>query len=482
MPGVPLSSPGMDTSETSLLDRFAAIVGAQYAIRDAGGIAPYLTERREKFAGATPLVLRPGSVAEIAAILKLASDTRTGIVPQAGNTGLVGGQIPSPAGDQIVVSLSRLNRVRHVDAASNVMIAEAGVILADAHRAATEADRLFPLSLASEGSCEIGGNLSTNAGGTAVLAYGNARELVLGLEIVLASGEIWNGLRTLRKDNTGYDLKDLFVGAEGTLGIITAAALKLFPRPRGVAVALLGLKDPAAALAVFNVAKGLAGFGLTAAELMPRIAIETATKYLAGARDPLAAPHAWYLMLEVSSPRNQEDADASIEAIFAESMERGLVEDGVAAKSGAEAAELWRMREALSDLQKNLGGSIKHDVAVPLAAVPELLDRAADAAKKLVPGCRPFPFGHIGDGNIHLNISQPEGMDKQAFLARWDEMNAVVHAIVIDLGGTISAEHGIGTLKRAMLERVKSPVEMSLMRKIKSALDPYGIMNPGKVV
>jgi FAD/FMN-containing dehydrogenase len=471
-----------DMTDTSLLDRFAAIVGPTYAVRDAEGIAPYLAERREKFLGRTPLVLRPGSVAEIAAILKLANETRTGIVPQAGNTGLVGGQIPSTAGDQILVSVSRLDKVRHVDAASNVMIVEAGLILANAHATAARADRLFPLSLASEGSCEIGGNLSTNAGGTAVLAYGNARELVLGVEVVLASGEIWNGLRTLRKDNTGYDLKDLFIGAEGTLGIITAAALKLFPRPRGTAVALLGLKDPAAALAVFNIGKDRAGFGLTATELMPRIAIETAVKYLPGARDPLSVPHAWYLLIEVSSPRSQDDAEATVEAIFAESMERGLVEDGVAAKSAAEAAELWRMREALSDLQKNLGGSIKHDVAVPLAAVPELLARAADAATTLIPGARPFPFGHIGDGNIHLNISQPEGMDKAAYLARWDEMNAAIHAIVVDLGGTISAEHGIGTLKRTLLTQVKSPVEIALMRRIKTALDPNGIMNPGKVL
>jgi FAD/FMN-containing dehydrogenase len=472
----------MTTPDQPLLDRFAAIVGDEYAVRDAQEIAPYLAERREKFSGRTSLVLRPGSVDEIAAILKLASETRTGIVPQAGNTGLVGGQIPSAAGDQIIVSVSRLNKVRHIDAASNVMIAEAGLILANAHAAAAAVDRLFPLSLASEGSCEIGGNLSTNAGGTAVLAYGNMREQVLGVEVVLPSGEIWNGLRTLRKDNTGYDLKDLFVGAEGTLGIVTAAALKLFPRPRGTAVALLGVKDPAAALAVFNTAKSLAGFGLTAAELMPRIAIETAVRYLPGTRDPLAARHAWYLMLEVSSPKSQEDAEATIEAIFAESMERGLVEDGIATKSSAEAAALWRMREALSDLQKNLGGSIKHDVAVPLAAVPELLARAAEAATKLIPGARPFPFGHIGDGNIHLNISQPEGADKAAYLARWDEMNAAIHAIVLDLGGTISAEHGIGTLKRGLLTRVKSPVEIALMRKIKAALDPHGIMNPGKVL
>ena len=472
----------MNAPAALLLDRFSAIVGARYALRDADAIAPYLTERREKFSGRTGLVLRPGTVAEVAAIVKLANETRTSIVPQGGNTGLVGGQVPSPAGDEIVVSLARLARVRAVDGASNTMTVESGLTLADAHAAATAVDRLFPLSLASEGSCEIGGNLSTNAGGTAVLAYGNMRELVLGLEVVLPSGEVWEGLRMLRKDNTGYDLKDIFVGAEGTLGIITAAVLKLFPRPRGTSVAVVGIASPADALALFNVARSFAGFGLTAAELMPRIAIETCVKHLPGARDPLAEPHAWYLLLEVSSPRSQVEAEATIEAIFADGLERGFVEDGVRAQSLEQATAFWRMREALSDLQKNLGGSIKHDVAVPLAAVPELLARADAAARALVPGCRPFPFGHVGDGNIHLNISQPEGMDKKAFLDRWDEMNAAVHAIVIDLGGTISAEHGIGVLKRDLLAKVKSPLEIALMRKIKAALDPNGIMNPGKVI
>jgi FAD/FMN-containing dehydrogenase len=465
-----------------LLEQFSAIVGAPYALRDPAAIAPYLTERREKFSGRTALVLRPGTVAEVAAIMKLANETQTGIVPQGGNTGLVGGQMPSPAGNEVVVSLSRLDRMRAVDPASNTMTVEAGLILANAHAAAMAVDRLFPLSLASEGSCEIGGSLSTNAGGTAVLAYGNARELVLGLEVVLPSGEIWDGLRTLRKDNTGYDLKDLFVGAEGTLGIITAAVLKLFARPRGTSVAVVGVADPAAALALFNTAKSLAGFGLTAAELMPRIALDTAVRYLAGARDPLAGPHAWYLLLEVSSPRSQAEAEATIEAIFEDGLERGFVEDGVRAQSLDQAATFWRMRESLSDIQKNLGGSIKHDVAVPLAAVPELLARADAAAKALVPGCRLFPFGHIGDGNIHLNISQPDGMDKETFLGRWDEMNAAIHAIVMELGGTISAEHGIGQLKRNLLPKVKSPVEIALMRRIKAALDPNGIMNPGKVL
>ena len=472
----------MDAPSPSLLDQFAAIVGAPYALRDPEAIAPYLIEPREKFGGATPLVLRPGSVAEVAAILGLANRTRTPIVPQGGNTGVVGGQMPSAAGNEIVVALSRLNRVRVIDPANNTMTVDAGVTLAAAREAAEAADRLFPLSLASEGSCQIGGNLSTNAGGTAVLAYGNTRELTLGVEVVLPSGEIWNGLRTLRKDNTGYDLKDIFIGAEGTLGIITAAVLKLFPRPKGVGVAIVGVSDPTAALGLLNIARANAGGSLTAAELMPRIAIETVVRFVPGARDPLGEPHAWYMLLEVSSTLSQKAADATLEAIFEEGSAAGLVEDGTLAQSAQQAADFRRIRETLSEVQKHLGGSIKHDVAVPVGKVPELLARADVAAQKVAPGCRPFAFGHFGDGNIHLNISQPEGMDKQAYLARWGEMNSAIHGVVLELGGTISAEHGIGRLKREMLAQVKSPVELATMRTIKATLDPNGIMNPGKVL
>jgi len=472
----------MNAPASPLLDRFSAIVGAQYALRDPQAIAPYVTEPRDKFGGRTPLGLRPGSVAEVAAILKLANETRTAIVPQGGNTGVVGGQTPSSAGNEILVSLSRLTQVRAVDPASNTMTVDAGVILADVQAAAAAVDRLFPLSLASEGSCQIGGNLSTNAGGTAVLAYGTTRDLVLGIEVVLASGTVWDGLRTLRKDNTGYDLKDMFVGAEGTLGIITGAVLKLFPRPRGVSVAFVGLKSPEAALALFNVARSHAGVGLTAAELMPRIALDTVLRHIPGTRDPLAGRHDWYLLIEVSSSRSQEDAETTVEAIFADGTGKGMVDDGARAQSLDQAAAFWRLRNSLSEVQKHLGGSIKHDVAVPVAAVPELLARASAAVTALVPGCRPFAFGHLGDGNMHFNITQPADMDKEAFLDRWGEVNAKVHAIVIDLGGTISAEHGIGRLKRDLLPQVKSPVEMDLMRRLKAALDPNGIMNPGKVL
>ena len=481
----PLDWPAMNAPlppAAPLLDRFAAIVGPPYAVRDAGGMDAYLTEPRDKIHGASPLVLRPGSVDEVAAILKLASETRTAIVPQGGNTGLVGGQVPDASGTQVVVSLARLNRIREVDADGDTLTAEAGVVLADVHAAAAAADRLFPLSLSSEGACDIGGNLWSTAGGTNVLAYGNARELVLGLEVVLPSGEIWNGLRKLRKDNTGYDLRDLFIGAEGTLGIITAAVLKLFPRPRGTGVAFVGLKSPADALGLLQIAKRHAGGSLTAFEFMAAIALDTVLAHIPGTRAPLAGKHDWYVLLEISSGKSQADADLLVESIFEEGVAADLVEDGVRAESLDQANAFWRIRHSISEVQKFIGGSIKHDVALPIARVPAFLDRAAAAATSVVPGCRPFPFGHFGDGNVHYNVSQPPGMEKAAFLARWDDVNAAVHAIVVEMGGTVSAEHGIGVLKRDLLREVKSPLELRMMEAIKRSLDPAGIMNPGKVL
>jgi FAD/FMN-containing dehydrogenase len=462
-----------------LRDRFAALVGPKHALFDALSVEPYLTEPRDLFRGHTPLVLRPGSVAEVQAILKLAHETRTPVVPQGGNTGLVGGQI---AEGEIVLSLARLARVRAVDPDNDSMTVEAGVTLAAVHDAADAADRLFPLSLASEGTCQIGGNLSTNAGGTAVLAYGNARDLVLGLEVVLASGELWDGLRALRKDNTGYDLKDLFIGAEGTLGVITAAVLKLFPKPRGRSVAFIGLSSLAAAQALFMIGRRIAGPGLTAFELMPRIGIEFLIQHLAGARDPLASPHPWYVLLEISSGRSEDEAEATVAAIFEEGMEKGLVDDGARAESLAQAAAFWRLRHAMSEIQKAEGGSIKHDVAVPIAAIADFVRVTTERVVAFLPGIRPVPFGHLGDGNLHFNFSQPPGMDKDAYLKLWPEVNAIVHQTVAEFGGTISAEHGIGRLKRGLLPTVKGPVEIGLMRSIKAALDPHGILNPGKVL
>ena len=469
------------TDDASLIARFVQIVGERHALTDLHEQAPYLVEMRDLYHGRTPLVLRPGSTAEVSQILKLANEMRTPIVPQGGNTGLVGGQVPHEAGNEVVLSLKRLDRIREVDAASSTMTCEAGVVLQTAQAAATEADRLFPLSLGAQGSCTIGGNLSSNAGGTGALAYGVARDLVLGLEVVLADGRIVNGLNKLKKDNTGYDLKNLFVGAEGTLGVITAASLKLFPRPRARETAFIGLPSSRAALALLNLAQERAGGTVTGFELMSRRGLEFVLRHAPGARDPMSGKHAWYVLLELSSVASS-GLRTAIEEVLATALESGLIEDAALAETLEQAQSFWRMREMLAEIQKHEGGSIKHDVSVPVAAVPELIALGVAAAEKLIPGCRPVPFGHLGDGNIHFNISQPVGADKQAFLDRWEEMNAVIHGIVAKLGGSISAEHGIGQLKRRLLAEVKDPVAYALMRSLKHTLDPNGILNPGKVL
>ncbi|HYS47701.1 MAG TPA: FAD-binding oxidoreductase [Xanthobacteraceae bacterium] len=466
-------------ADTPLLDRFAAIVGTRYAITDPSAQEPYLIEQRGLWRGRTPLVLRPGTVGEVAAILALADETRTPVVPQGGNTGLVGGQVPHAG--EIVLSLSRLDRIREVDPISNTMTCEAGVVLVRAQEAAADAERLFPLSLAAEGSATIGGNLSTNAGGTAVLAYGNARELVLGLEAVLADGRVWNGLSKLKKDNTGYDLKNLFVGAEGTLGVITAAVLKLYPRPRAVETAFVGLRSPRDALALLGLAGERAGGTVTSFELMSRRSVEFAMRHGPGVRDPLAAPHPWYVLIELSS-QLREGLRASLEDLLAAGAERGIVSDAAVAASLDQAKAFWHLRNMLSEVQKAEGGSIKHDVSVPVAAVPDFIEAARAAVEALIPGCRPVPFGHLGDGNIHFNVSQPVGADKAVFISRWGEVNACVHGVVAKFHGSISAEHGIGRLKRDLLPGVKDKVALELMRALKRALDPHNILNPGKVL
>jgi len=466
-------------ADTLLLDRFAAIVGTRYAITDPSTQEPYLIEQRGLWRGRTPLVLRPGTVGEVAAILALADETRTPVVPQGGNTGLVGGQVPHAG--EIVLSLSRLDRIREVDPTSNTMTCEAGVVLVRAQEAAADAERLFPLSLAAEGSSTIGGNLSTNAGGTAVLAYGNARELVLGLEAVLADGRIWNGLSKLKKDNTGYDLKNLFVGAEGTLGVITAAVLKLYPRPRAVETAFVGLPSPRDALALLGLAGERAGGTVTSFELMSRRSVEFAVRHGPGVRDPLAPPHPWYVLIELSS-QLREGLRASLEDLLAAGAERGIVSDATIAASLDQAKAFWHLRNMLSEVQKAEGGSIKHDVSVPVAAVPEFVAEASAAVEALIPGSRPVPFGHLGDGNIHFNVSQPVGADKAAFISRWGEVNACVHGVVAKFHGSISAEHGIGRLKRDLLPGVKDKVALELMRALKRTLDPHNILNPGKVL
>jgi FAD/FMN-containing dehydrogenase len=468
-----------DAPSADTIKAFTAIVGEKYALAEPSDQEPYLKEWRRLYTGKTPLVLRPGSTEEVARILKLAGETGTAIVPQGGNTGLVGGQIPF--GPEVVISLTRMNRVRSVDSQGNTMIIEAGATLAAAQKAAEDAGRLFPLSIGSEGSCQIGGNLSTNAGGLQVLAYGNARSLVLGLEVVMADGQIWNGLKALRKDNTGYDLRDLFIGAEGTLGIITAAVLKLFPMPKSRATAFVGVEGLGQAARLFDLAYEMGAGELTGFELMPRIGLDFVLRHGEGTRDPLGSPHPWYVLLELSSLR-PDAADAAAEALFVEASQKNLIADATLAGSLSQAADFWRIRELLAEVQLHEGGSIKNDVSVPVAALPDFLTRAIEAVTALVPGCRPVPFGHYGDGNIHFNISQPVGADKAAFLARWDEVTGAVNAIVLDLGGSISAEHGIGRMKRHLLREVKSPLEIELMARIKQAFDPRGILNPGKVI
>src|SRR5262245_618699 len=462
-----------------LIAHFAAIVGERYAITDPVEIAPYVSEERGLYHGSLPLVLRPGSIAEVSAILKLASETGTPIVPQGGNTGLVGGQTPHHG--EVLLSLRRLDRIREVDPTSNTMTCEAGVVLIKAQEAAASAGRLFPLSLGAEGSCTIGGNLSTNAGGTGALAYGVARELVLGLEVVLADGRVLNSLRKLKKDNTGYDLRHLFIGAEGTLGVITAAVLKLFPRPRAVETAFIGVRTPAAALALLNLAEERAGGMVTGFELIPRIAVEFAVKHAPGCRDPLAAKHAWYILLELSS-QAREGLRATMEDLLMTAAERRLLEDATIAENLEQTKSFWLLRHHIADTQKYEGGSIKHDVSVPVNAVPDFIAEATAAVEAMIPGCRPVPFGHLGDGNIHYNVSQPLGADRAAFIARWDEVNDAVFAIVARHGGSISAEHGIGVMKRDLLPAVKDPVAYDLMRTLKRTLDPKGILNPGKVL
>ena len=440
--------------DPALLTRFAAIVGEKYAITDPQAQAPYLVEMRNLYHGRTPMVLRPDSVAQVSAILKLANETKTPVVPQGGNTGLVGGQIP--ANNEIILSLNRLDRIREVDPTSNTLTCEAGVTLQRAREAAAAVDRLYPQLLPSEGTCTIGGNLSTNAGGTAAIAHGIARSHALGIEVVLADGRVLNNLNKLKKDNTGYDLKNLFIGSEGTLGIITAAVLRLVPRPRSVETAYVGVPSPEAALELLGIATERTAGGVTSFEIMTRRGIELVLRHDFGSRDPLAAPHPWYALVELSS-QQRDGLREVLEEILAQGLERGLVIDATIAENLEQAKAFWRIRELFGEVQGREGGSIKHDVSVPVASVPAFIREADAAVIALIPGARPLPFGHLGDGNIHYNVTQPLGADKAEYLKRWDDMNAVVFDVVKKYGGSISAEHGIGVNKRDILPIGEGP-------------------------
>jgi len=465
------------TSE--ILSRLKTAAGAGGWIDDAASIAPHLVEWRERFRGATSLVLQPSSVASVQEIVRVCAETGTPIVPQGGNTGLVGGQIPNADGSEVVLSLKRLRQIRDVDATANTMTLDAGVVLAEVQVAAEAAGRLFPLSLASEGSATIGGLISTNAGGTGVLAYGNMRALVLGIEAVLPDGSLWNGLGGLRKDNTGFDLKQLFIGGEGTLGVVTAATLRLFPRPSAIETAIVAVRDVEAAVRLLNFAQGHAGT-VTAFELIPRLGLEFVLRHVPGTRDPLERPYPWYVLIDVSL--KSADQAGAVETLLSDAASDGLIVDGAVAQSGAQRDAFWKLRDALSEAQKPEGGSLKHDVSVPISAIPRFIEEASRAVVATVAGARPVPFGHLGDGNIHFNISQPVGGDKAAFLSRVDDVARVVHDMVHAFEGSISAEHGIGQAKIDEITRYKSPVALEAMRAVKRALDPRGIMNPGKVV
>ena len=463
------------------LDQIKTVVGPRGWIADPGEQEPYLVEARRLYRGATRMVVRPASTAEVAAVVRICAEARLPIVPQGGNTGLVGGGVPPQDGHNVVLALGRMNRIRAIDPVNFTMTVEAGCILAHLHEAAAEVDRLFPLSLGAEGSCQIGGNLSTNAGGIAVLRYGNTRELTLGVEVVLPDGQVWDGLRGLRKDNTGYDLKQLFIGGEGTLGIITAATVKLFPKPRETDTALLALSRVEDVMDLFSRARAATADQLTAFELIPRAGLDLALAHIPGTIDPLAKPHPRYVLLEMSSSQTESGLRGLLERLLAGVLEEGLVADGVIAESGAQARELWRIREPIVEAQL-FSGSIKHDVFVPVSRVAEFIIRASTGVSERLPGIRPIAFGHVGDGNIHFNLTQPERADTAAYLGRWQEFNDIVHGVVRELRGSISAEHGVGMMKCEEITHYKSAVEIELMRRVKRALDPANIMNPGKVV
>ena len=468
--------------DRATLDELKAAVGSSSWFDSPPDLAPYVVDFRGLYRGATPLVLMPRDSGEVCRILEICNRREAAVVPHGGNTSYCGAATPDESGTQIVLSMRRLNRIRRLDAADYSMVVEAGCTLAEAQAAARTVGRLFPLSLGSEGTAQIGGNLSTNAGGTAVLRYGMMRDLALGLEVVLADGRMVSGLKSLRKDNTGYDVKSLFIGAEGTLGVITAASLKLFPLPADTATALVGVDSPQQALDLLGMLRTAAGDQVTTFELMPRLAVELTVKHIAGVADPLEQGTPWYLLIELTSPNPRQD----LAGLLADELQRaatdGVVKDALIATSIAQSLAMWKLRESVPEAQRRHGASLKHDISVPVSAVPKLLEEGSALVRRLAPEGEVVGYGHLGDGNLHFNVSQRPGADQAVFLQRGGPLERAVFDLVDSLGGSISAEHGIGKLKAAEFSARADPVELAVMRDLKRALDPKGILNPGKVL
>ncbi len=466
-----------------VIERIAAVVGPHGLITDPHDLEPYIVDWRGLYRGVTPAVVRPASAAEVAAVVGICAETRTAIVPQGGNTGMCGASVPDASGAAIVLNLTRMNRILEVDALNNTIGAEAGCILANIQQAARDAGRLFPLSLGAEGSCQIGGNLSTNAGGTNVLRYGNARDLVLGLEVVLPDGRLWDGMRGLRKDNTGYDLKQLFIGAEGTLGIITAAVLKLFPLPRSGATAWIAVPSPEAALELLALLRRNCGDKVSAFELISRNCLDLVLRHIPGTRDPLAGKHAWYVLAHLSDEREGDAIRGELERALSAALERKLAADAAIGESEAQAQGLWRLRETVPEAARVENGMLyRHDVAVAVSRVPAFISEAQAALEQRFPGVHVICFGHLGDGNLHFNAFVPGRRREDPAAREASDVTQLVYDIVSRHHGSFSAEHGIGQSKREELKRYKSPVEIELMRTLKTALDPHSLMNPGKVL
>lgn len=464
------------------LTPIADILGTDGLVTDAIDVEPYLTDHRHLYHGRALAVAVPRAVEQVSRLLAYCNENRIAVVPHAGNTSYCGGATPDESGQQIVLSLKRLNKIRSLDPLNYSLIAEAGCILADVQRAADDAERLFPLSLGSEGTCQIGGNLSTNAGGTAVLRYGMMRDLVLGLEVVLADGRVLSTLNALRKDNTGYDIKSLFLGAEGTLGVITAASLKLFSKVRSTATAFAAVPSVQAAVELLSQLREASGDRISSFELIPRIGIDLTTQHIPGVREPLSQKHEWHVLVEVTSSRANEDLSELLTEALAAAFESNQVLDAVVAQNDRERDAFWKIRETIPEAQRIDGASLKHDISLPITSLPEFVATAGEWIRVNVPDGRLVAYGHVGDGNLHFNLNQVPGSSAETFLAREASIKRVIHDKVREFGGSFSAEHGIGRLKVGELERYASPVELDLMRAVKQAFDPNGILNPGKVL